>query len=144
MNLARLIRLYREYWRYNEWWGILDGRHIHPLEHTFSLRCVVNVSESPLVVPAIQEAINSAQAECYRPSYAFSPLPLELVVLISEYVCPATEYTVENVENLGNMLLGLGWALPAWFWRVRLDENLFFELDKSADVYLFIGLETKA
>lgn len=132
INLAKLVQIYRNYWRDNEWWGISpDFTGLSEL--TLSLRCDLDVSQSPLVVPAIQEAINSAKAECYHPSSVFSILPLELVVLISEYACPITDYTVENVQNLGNMLSGFGWELPAWFWRVRLDESLFFELEKPTD-----------
>jgi hypothetical protein len=55
------------------------------------------------------------------------------MVLISGYVCHITEYTVEDVQNLKNMLLGFGWELPVWFWRSRLDESLFFELEKPTD-----------
>jgi hypothetical protein len=132
IKLAKLIQIYRNYWRDNDYWGISPD-FTGPSELTLSLRCDLEVSHSPLVVPEIQEAIISAKAECYHPSSVFSILPLELMVLISGYVCHITEYTVEDVQNLKNMLLGFGWELPVWFWRSRLDESLFFELEKPTD-----------
>lgn len=119
-ELAKLVRICRKYWRESEWWG-LSSRH--PL----------GVSQSPLIVPAIQQAIASTKTDYYHPTSGLGILPLELRVLISEFICPITDYTMSDVQNLRNMLLGFGWELPMWFWRVRLDERLFFELKYSED-----------
>jgi len=131
-NLAKLIRICRKYWRDSSWWGI-SADFVGPSELTLSLGYNLEVTHSPLIVPAIQQAMDSAKTECYHPSSRFSNIPLELMVLISEDVCPITDYTVNDVQNLRNMLLGFGWKLPEWFWRVRLDERLFFELGKSSE-----------
>lgn len=32
-------------------------------------------------------------------------------------------------ENMRNMLLAFGWDIPGLFWRRRLAEDFFFELD---------------
>ncbi|CRL26671.1 unnamed protein product [Penicillium camemberti] len=119
-ELAKLVRICRKYWRESEWWGLSSG---HPL----------GVSQSPLIVPAIQQAIASTKTDYYHPTSGLGILPLELRVLISEFICPITDYTMSDVQNLRNMLLGFGWELPKWFWRVRLDERLFFELKYSED-----------
>ena len=125
-NLVQLIRVYRKYWRKNNLWGISAD---YP---------EWNVSQSPLIVPAIQQAIVSAKTAYYHTTSGLGILPLELRVLISEFLCPIADYSMNDVQNLKNMLLGLGWELPKSFWRVRLDERLFFELreyseDPSAD-----------
>jgi hypothetical protein len=124
-NLAKLVRICRKYWRESEWWGISPR---HPVG--VSSGCV---SQSPLVVPAIQQAMASTKTDYYQPTSGLCILPLELRVLISEFICPITDYRMIDVQNLKNMLLGFGWELPKWFWRVRLDERLFFELKYSED-----------
>jgi hypothetical protein len=53
---------------------------------------------------------------------------MELTVLISEYVCPE-DYTLDDVEDMRNMLLAFQWNLPDWFWRRWFREDLFFELN---------------
>ncbi|KAJ5211011.1 hypothetical protein N7491_010827 [Penicillium cf. griseofulvum] len=131
-NLAKLVRICRNYWRKSEWWGI-------------SVTYPLSVSQSPLIVPAIQQAMESAKTDYDHPTSGLDILPLELRVLISEFICPITDYTMSDVQNLRNMLLGFGWELPKWFWRVRLDERLFFELgiyseDPSADWKLRLEL----
>lgn len=131
-NLSKLIKICRKYWQDNTWWGIYSGYPSYP-DYKSSLRCKTDLTQSPLFVPAIQQAMDSAKSEWYHPFSGLSILPLDLVVLISEFVCPITEYTANNVQNLRNMLFGFGWVLPGWFWRVRLDENLFFELEKSSE-----------
>jgi hypothetical protein len=89
--------------------------------------------KSPLVVPAIQQAMASAKTDYSHPTSSLGILPLELRVLISEFICPITNYIMSDVQNLKNVLLGFGWELPKWFWRVRLDERLFFELGKYSE-----------
>ncbi|KAJ5835664.1 hypothetical protein N7447_001690 [Penicillium robsamsonii] len=118
-NLAKLVRICRRYWRESKRWGMSGD--------------VPNVSQSPLIVPAILQAMASAEADYYHPTSSLGILPLELRVLISEFVCPITDYTMSDVQNLRNMLLGFGWKLPKWFWRVRVDERLFFELGKYSE-----------
>jgi hypothetical protein len=131
-NLAKLIQICREYWQSSRWWGICSP-YVPPSELISSSRYNLDVSENPLIVPAIQQAMDYAKIECYHPSPRFSILPLELMILISEYICPITDYTVDDVQNLRNILLGFGWELPRWFWRVRLDDDLFFEWKKSSE-----------
>lgn len=119
VNLGRLVRVCRRYWRESS----------TPLGISPDL---YSVSESPLIVPTIQKAIIRAKTDYYHPSSSFDILPLELRVLICELTCPITGYTISDIQNLKNLLSGFGWELPKWFWQVRLDERLFFEL-KSHD-----------
>lgn len=79
----------------------------------------MGVSQGPLIVPAIQQAMTSTKTDYYHPTSGLGILPLELKVLISEFICPITDFTMSEVQNLRNMLLGFGWELPKWFWRVR-------------------------
>ncbi|CDM31600.1 hypothetical protein PROQFM164_S02g001750 [Penicillium roqueforti FM164] len=64
-----------------------------------------------------------------RISSRSSNIPLEVAILIAEWVCPI-KHTLSDIKNTGNMLLVFGWNLPDWFWQRRLDEGLFIELDK--------------
>jgi hypothetical protein len=86
--------------------------------------------QNPLVVPAIQEAIDCAKIERYSPSSCFSALPLELALLICQWICSVTEYTHADIKDTRNILLLFGWELPEGFWRARLNGVLFFELNK--------------
>lgn len=123
-NLYKLVRICRGYWRGSDWWGIseMSRRYSLPLDVT-----PVNFTQSPLIVPAIQKAIALAKTAYSHPTPGLNILPQELRVFISEFLCPITDYTTNDVQNLKNMLLEFGWELPQSFWRVRLDENLFFE-----------------
>lgn len=136
MNLAELVQTYQNYWTRDSRWAGIDTYSVNPLMSRLSIRSLtgkMKVPGSPLWVPEIQEAIKSAEAEGYRPPSVFDIIPSELVIEIAEHVCPVGVYTLENVQDLGNMLLGFGWVLPAWFWRQRLDESFFFELEKIPD-----------
>lgn len=132
IKLAKLVKVCRKYWGpKNSWWGSCSdftGPSI-----TVDISRDLGESQNPLMISAIQQAIDSAKTACDDLPSGLRFLPLELMVLISEYICPMTDYTVDDVQNLRNMLLGFRWELPQWFWRVRLDENLFFELGKYKD-----------
>lgn len=136
VNLAKLVRVCRKYWRHHRWWWALDADYTGSYEDELNLPynwepCLLNVSQSPLTVPGIQQAMDSAaKTGCNDLSSSLNILPLELMILISDYVCPITDYTADDVRNLRNMLLGFRWQLPKYFWRVRLDESLFSRLSK--------------
>lgn len=77
----------------------------------------------------VQEVIDSANIKCHHLPFHFKTLPLEVAILITEYVCPVN-YTVDDIKNTKNMLSAFQWELPDWFWRGRLDkQHLFMELD---------------
>ncbi|KAJ5396316.1 uncharacterized protein N7487_010619 [Penicillium crustosum] len=136
-KLAKLVQVCRKYWRNNKLWQLADYdvRFIEPrqvlseFEHDFA------IYQNPLVVSEVQKAMNCAGIEGLRESRSrhlpshFRSIPLEVAVLIAEWVCPI-KYTLDDIKNTGNMLLVFEWKLPDWFWRGRLDERLFIELDK--------------
>lgn len=140
VNLAKLVGVCRKYWRDIKAWPLSSG-YAGPYEGELNLPYQwqpyrLDVSQSPLTVPAIPQAMDSAtKTGCNDLSFGLNILPLELILLISDYVCPMKDYTVDDVENLRNMLLGFGWQLPKSFWQVRLDGSLFFELGKCDENY---------
>lgn len=144
VNLVKLVKVCRKYWgQKDSSWGICSD-FVGP-SIILSLSHGLGESQNPLIVPAIEQAIHSAETAFDDLSPDLSIFPLELMVLISEYVCPMADYTVDDVQNLRNMLLAFRWQLPKYFWRVRLDERLFFELAKfdensSADWKLRLNL----
>lgn len=134
VNLVKLVRVCRKYWRDHRFDWDLSSNYTDLYEIESSLPShwkphYIDVSQSPLTVPAIQQAMDSiAKTGCNDISSRLNILPLELMILIAEYVCPVTHYTVEDVRALRNMLLVFRWELPKSFWRERLNECLFFEL----------------
>ncbi|CAG8417238.1 unnamed protein product [Penicillium salamii] len=99
-NLAKLVRVCRNYWRASELWGE-TWRH------------QVDVGQSPFIVPAIQQAIASTQTAYDHTTSGLSILPLELRAFISDLICHVTDYTISDVQNLRNMLTAFGWELIA-------------------------------
>jgi hypothetical protein len=93
-----------------------------------------DIYQNPFVVPAIREAIDCAKTERFRPSSCSSNLPLELAIPICQLVCPVTDYTEDDIKSTRNLLLVFWWELPEWFWRARLNCDLFFELEKESKV----------
>lgn len=126
IDLAKLVRGCREHWWESQGrWGTSI--------FTFAIPRL-------FIMPGIQEVMIRAKTENYQPTScsSFDILPYELRVLICDFICPITDYTVSDVRNLRSLLSGFGWELPKGFWRVRLDEPFFFELkhyekEQSAD-----------
>jgi hypothetical protein len=54
-------------------------------------------------------------------------LPLDIATLIADEICPPT-YNEWQAANLRNLLSVFEWELPEFFWRRRVDEEAFFEL----------------
>ena len=101
-KLARLIQVCRKYWNSDKWdiYGINLGHAAPWSEHGY------DIHQSPLVMPAIQKAIDSAKIERLRgsnvefhrlPSH-FKNIPLEVAILITECVCPV-KYTVDDIKD---------------------------------------------
>ncbi|CAI7655928.1 unnamed protein product [Penicillium glandicola] len=131
-SLAKFILVCRKYWKNNELWEISDYVHWFSIDRdkvASNLKYDWDIYQNPLIVPAIQEALDCAEIKCHHPSQ-FSNIPLEVAILISERVCPIIDYTVDDIKDTRNMLIEFGWELPEWFWRARLNEHLFFELNK--------------
>lgn len=138
-KLAKLIQVCRKYWNNNSSWEIYDIelQSVDPCKDLLWPKYGYDIYQSPLVVPAVQEAIDSANIEslrgssieCHRLPFHFKNLPLEVAILITEYICPVN-YTVDDIKNTRNMLSVFQWELPDWFWRGRLTkQHLFMELD---------------
>ena len=142
-TLAKLIPSCRRYWRNNNSWGILEDEDLPFEQHRskFKYDCIYHnplvVYQNPLVVPAVQEAIDGASIKSRRVpstgrrrlSSRFSYLPLDVAILVAEWVCPVN-YTADDVKDTRNMLLVFEWKLPDWFWRGRLNKHFFVELDR--------------
>lgn len=81
---------------------------------------------SPLAIPSIGLAICSAKrAAATRKAQTFSSpiptshplvqLPLDIILLIADQICPAKEYITSNVVDLQNIISASGWLLPEGF-----------------------------
>jgi hypothetical protein len=132
-NLTKLIPTCRKYWRENELWWLHDYNisWVEPTQFLSTLELGYDIYQNPLVIPAVQKAIEVAKVEAERPNFCFRKIsfPLEISLLISEWVCPVN-HTGNDIKNIKNMLLTFQWKLPESFWRVRLNEDLFIELDE--------------
>lgn len=136
-KLAKLVQVCRNYWRNNKLWRLNDYnvQFIKPRQVLSEFEYGFDIYQNPLVVPEVQKAMNCAPVESLRESRSrhlpshLSSIPLEVGALIAEWVCPV-KYTLDDIKNTGNMLLVFEWKLPEWFWKGRLDERLFIELDK--------------
>lgn len=129
INLAKFIKSSRNHWRKEKLQGLEDCNvgYVEPNQSLSELEFGCDIYQNPVVIPALQEVITRANTgDSIYPH--FSKLPLEVIILISEWVCP-TDYDLDDVENIRNMLFAFQWNLPDWFWRRRLQEDLFFELD---------------
>lgn len=110
-------------------------RFVKPHQALSEFEYGCDIYQNPLVVPEVQKAMNCANVENLRESKGhhlsshFSNIPLEVAILIAEWVCPV-KYTLDDIKDTGNMLSVFGWKLPDWFWQGRLDECLFIELDR--------------
>ncbi|CAI7579500.1 unnamed protein product [Penicillium pancosmium] len=101
---------------------------------------------NPLIIPRIHNAISLAERTITRtrgaktsalrliqstqsvPStHPMNTLPLDIATMIAELVCPPI-YNEWQAMTLRNLLSVFDWVLPECFWRRRIDENAFFEL----------------
>lgn len=129
IKLRKFIQSSRNHWRKEKLDGLYDCNvgWVKPKEALSEVEFGCDIYQNPVVIPALQEAIARAET-CHSMYPCLSKLPIEIAVLVSEWVCPV-DYTLDDIENLRNMLSAFQWTLPDWFWRRRLRENLFFELD---------------
>ena len=80
-------------------------------------------------MPEVQRAIESARkTKKERVQSRYSDVPLEVAIMIAELICPV-DYTPADLKNTRNMLSVLQWTLPDWFWKRRLKEEIFIELN---------------
>ncbi|OKP08609.1 hypothetical protein PENSUB_5596 [Penicillium subrubescens] len=134
INLERFIKALRSHWRKSKLKDLVDDKfYLTPGPNQVSpeLQLGCDIHRNPVIVPVLQKVITDALNRddfSTHPQACFDRLPAELTHLISEWVLPI-EYTSDDVRNMRNMLLAFGWDLPGWFWRRRLAEDLFFELE---------------
>jgi hypothetical protein len=102
---------------------------------------------NPLVIPRIRSAISLAERTVTRTrcakssalkaiqstlsmesSHPMNTLPLDIAVMIAELLCPVV-YHEYQAATLRDFLSIFQWTLPECFWRSRVDEGLFFELE---------------
>lgn len=135
-NFTKLIRTSKKYWHKHELLELQDYniRYVEPTQilPNFELGC--DIYQNPLVIPAVQKAIDVAKIKDERPKYSFKGInfPFEVSLLIAEWVCPIN-HTGKDIKNIKNMLLAFQWKLPDFFWRVRLNEDLFIELGELTE-----------
>ena len=129
-------------------WRLYDKnvRFVQPLQDLLQYEYGCDIYQNPLV-PKVQQALDCADVESLRQSKGrissrSSNIPLEVSILIAEWVCPI-KHTLSDIRNTGNMLLVFGWNLPDWFWQRRLDEGLFIELDKLKKVMSPVGWQLR-
>ncbi|KAJ5123591.1 hypothetical protein N7448_009688 [Penicillium atrosanguineum] len=125
-NLTKLIPTSRKYWHKNKLWQLADY-NLHLVEPTQFLPILelgYDIYQNPLAIPAVQKAFEVAKVEAERPNFCSRKIsfPLEISLLISEWVCPVN-HTGHDIKNIKNMLLTFQWKLPEFFWRVRLSED---------------------
>ncbi|KAJ5392195.1 hypothetical protein N7509_007685 [Penicillium cosmopolitanum] len=95
---------------------------------------------SPLVIPSIGLTICSAKrAAATRKAQTFSSpiptshplvqLPLDIILLIADQICPVKDHITSDVVDFQNIISASGWLLSEGFWRQRMDEEIFFELE---------------
>lgn len=135
-NLDRFIRAARKYWRGNKFlWGLDNWAWQMYGWEECQERAVMefyhgcDVYQNPLVDPKVRKIIDQARpAKSNRPCSQFIRLPLDVVTLIAEQVCPVS-YTAADVENMRNMLAAFQWVLPECFWNARCRRDVIFELN---------------
>ncbi|KAJ5456761.1 hypothetical protein N7530_012035 [Penicillium desertorum] len=132
-KLEKFIRAGRKYWRNNRLWGIQDWEQKlwkagHGRTHNQGFEFGCDIYKNPLIVPEVQKVVDNARKtkKEYKPPRC-SHVPLEVATMIAEWTCPV-DYTAD-VKNTRNMLLAWQWTFPDWFWKVRLKEELFVELN---------------
>jgi hypothetical protein len=133
-KLEKFIRAGRKYWRNNRLWGISDWEQKlwkagRGRTHNQGFEFGCDIYKNPLIVPEVQKVVDNAwkTKKEYKPPRC-SRVPLEVATMIAEWTCPI-DYTPADVKNTRNMLSAWQWTLPDSFWKVRLKEELFVELD---------------
>ena len=121
-------------------------RYVQPRQDLLQYGYGCDICQNPLV-PKVRQALDCAYFESLRQSKGrissrFSDIPLEVAILIAEWVC-LVKYTLSDIKNTGNMLLVFGWNLPNWFWQGRVDERLFIELDELKKVRSPVGWQLR-
>lgn len=132
-KMDKFVRASRKYWHDHEAWGGLDYMLMewklrlgsrHP---GFYYGC--DIYKNPFVVPEVQKAIDSARkTKKERVKSRCSDVPLEVAIMIAEWTCPI-HYTPADVKNTRNLLSAWQWTLPDGFWKSRLKEEIFVELN---------------
>ncbi|KAJ5595355.1 uncharacterized protein N7459_001563 [Penicillium hispanicum] len=142
IKLAKFIRASRRYWRDNKLDGMYDYNinWAEPRQPLPELDYECDIFQNPLV-PAVQKAIDHAKNENHRLYPYFDRVPMEIAIMISEWVCPI-KYTEDDIRNMRNTLLAFHWKLPDLFWRARLDEDLFSELGMLDDATAPLNLQS--
>lgn len=125
-QLAPIVQAFRRHWRSNKLRGLADD-DIRIGEPSPKLKFGCDIYQNPLIIPVLQAVLTRAPTS-HKIYPRFDRVPIEITIMISEWACPE-EYAKEDVENMRNMLVAFHWVLPGWFWRKRLKEELFFELD---------------
>lgn len=155
-ELQRFVHCARKYWKKNKLWGIYNDDfsllgeetddqynsqdtegYCLKIPHVFGS----NIVHSPLVIFELQRAIELTKKRTKRNSTDdFTGLPLELQMMITQFVCPVDCQETE-IQDTCNMLSAFGWILPKSFWELRLqiepwrhllridDHRLLFEFD---------------
>lgn len=139
---AKFVRASRRYWRDNQLEAIYDYNvnSGEPRQPLLELDYECDIFQNPLV-PTLQKAIDHAKNEKQSLHPCFDKIPLEIVIMISEWVCPI-EHTEDDIQNMRNTLLAFHWKLPDWFWRVRLDEVLLLELSMVKDATALLNSQS--
>ncbi|KAI3134100.1 hypothetical protein CBS147330_3664 [Penicillium roqueforti] len=145
-KMEKFVRAARQYWRSRESWGANDYpfRILKRRQTRLRIRSgywqwkdwdpkdskyACDIYRSPLIVPEVQRAIESARkTKKERVQSRYSDVPLEVAIMIAELICPV-DYTPADLKNTRNMLSVLQWTLPDWFWKRRLKEEIFIELN---------------
>lgn len=155
-NMEKFVRAARKYWRNHESWGRDKDDELSEIEDDDSeswgsddwslrswklrfgkyhpgFRYGCDIYKNPLIVPKVQEAIEKAidrasKTEAKSTQLRCSPVPLEVAIMIAERTCPI-DYTPADVMDTRNMLAVWQWKLPDGFWKRRLKEEIFIELN---------------
>lgn len=118
-NLTKLISIARKYWRSNKLWGLEDYMIgvTNPTQILSTPEHGCDIYQNPLVIPAVLKAIEVAKIEAERSNFCFEKIsfPIEISLLVSEWVCPVS-YTGNDIKDIKNMLLTFQWKLPDFFW----------------------------
>lgn len=135
IKLKKLVLSSRKYWRNQKLqklddWQLERCKADQALEPPYEHGC--DIYQNPLVIPALQKIITCEKARAAKDRIrpGLSRLPMEIDILISEWVCPVN-CTLKETRDMRSMLLAFQWKLPDGFWRRRLNinEDLFFELN---------------
>jgi hypothetical protein len=126
VKLERLVHASRKYWHDHKHWKLQTPLVKGGLGDVLHFDAGCSVYQNPLIIPAVLKAIYGARFMIHRPHPCFSLVPLEVAIMIAEIVCPV-QHSVDDVDDMRNLLFALQWKLFSWFWRARLNDDLFIE-----------------